>query len=105
MTRPEAASPPAGSARGAFRLLGVLAGIGCVQVLFTLGVELDRTVQHHEAIAQLRDDVRALEREAAGLQATLENTEDDAFREQLARGQGFMWPDETRLIVIPASTP
>lgn len=105
MTAPDPPSPPPGSARGAFRLLGVLAGVGCVQVLFTLGVELDRTVQHHDAIAQLRDDVRALEREAAGLQATLEHAEEDAFREQLARGQGFMWPDETRLIVIPATTP
>lgn len=99
------AGPRTRAPTGPFVLLGVLAAIGCLQVLFMIGLELNRTVQHHEAIRALEAEVAALQREAQGLRATIEHGQDPAFREQLARRQGFMYPFETRVIVMPQGGP
>lgn len=105
-----AAEPPPqrrgpGPSRAAMALLGFLAALGCVQLVVMLGVELDRYVRHREAIHELQAEVRALEREAEGLRAIAERGDDDVFLEQLARRQGFVWPDEERLVVIPPEGP
>lgn len=86
--------------RRALRLLGVIAVIGIVQVGFLAFVELDRMVRHHEAIAALEADVAKGRAEAAALRAITEHAGDQAFREQLARGQGFLYPTETRVVVL-----
>jgi hypothetical protein len=81
-------------------ILTVIAVVGTVQVLFMLGVEVNRAVQAAPAIRQLELDVAALQREAARLQAVIDNGDTDVYREQLARRQGFIYPEETRVFII-----
>ena len=92
-------------ARRALLGLAVLAAIGAVQVLFLIGVEIDRSLRHRAAIAELRADVAVLHAEAEDLRAIAERADDAAFREQLARRQGFVGPDETRVIVVHRDSP
>lgn len=84
----------------ALGLLGLLAALGALQLLFLIGVELDRTVRHRAAISELRTDVAALRAEADALRAVESHADDERYREQLARLQGFMYPDETRVVVL-----
>lgn len=89
--------------RGARMMRGVLillATIGTLQVAFMLVVELRRGHEARQAIAVLEQDIAELEAEAAHLNAIIENGDNDAYREQLARRQGFIMPDETRVIII-----
>lgn len=83
-------------------LIGAVALIGCLQVLFMIGVELDRTIRHRASITSLEGELTELAREAADLRAIEERAHDDTYREQLARGQGFMYPNETRVVVLPS---
>jgi len=92
-----AADPPT---RRALRLLGVVALIGILQVGFLTFVELDRTIRHRAAIASLEDELQAARAEAEALRAIAERADDATFREQLARGQGFVHADETRVVVL-----
>src|SRR5690625_2166024 len=78
----------------------VLALVGTVQVCFMIVVELRRGYVAREAIERLEADVAELEAESARLSAVLEHGDDDAYREQLARRQGFIRPDETRVVII-----
>ena len=94
--------PPA---RRAVLVLAVLAAIGVVQVLFLIGVEVDRSLRHRAAIAELRADVAVLRAETEDLRAIAERADDDVFREQLARRQGFVGPDESRVIVVHRDSP
>lgn len=84
----------------ALGVLGLLAALGALQLLFLIGVELDRTVRHRAAISELRADVADLRAEADALRAVEAHADDPRYREQLARLQGFMYPDETRVIVL-----
>lgn len=86
--------------RRALLVLGVIAAIGIVQIGFLLFVEADRALRHRTAIAHLEQEIGALQREADGLEAVAARADDEAFREQLARRQGFLYPDETRVIVL-----
>jgi len=84
----------------AMRLLGILALIGMLHVGFLIFVELDRFSRHRTAITELEAELAATRAEADALRAIAERLSDTDFREQLARRQGFMFPDETRLIVV-----
>lgn len=86
--------------RRALRLLAAVAVIGIVQVGFLAFVELDRMVRHRAAIATLEADVAEARAEAEALRAIAERGDDASFREQLARGQGFLYPEETRVVVL-----
>jgi len=77
-----------------------LALIGVIQVCFMLLVELRRGWEARAAISQLQEDVAELEAERARLAAIIENGDSDGYRMQLARRQGFMMPDETRVLII-----
>lgn len=77
-----------------------LALLGTVQVCFMMVVEVRRGLVARAAIEQLQQDVAELEAEAARLTAIIEHGDDDAYREQLARRQGFIMPDETRVVII-----
>lgn len=81
-------------------MLGVIAAIGIVQIGFLLFVEADRTLRHRTAIAQLEQEIDQLQGEADELRAVASRAGDEAFREQLARRQGFLYPDETRVVVL-----
>lgn len=86
--------------RRALMLLGVIAAIGIVQVGFLLFVEADRTLRHRTAIGKLDTELSELQQEADALRAVAARAGDVTFREQLARRQGFLYPDETRVIVL-----
>lgn len=86
--------------RRALRLLGVVALIGILQVGFLAFVELDRTIRHRAAIASLEDELATARAEAEALRAIAERADDAAFREQLARRQGFLYADEIRVVVL-----
>jgi cell division protein FtsB len=88
----------AGPARGARFLLLLIVSLGSVHVLFMLGVEGLRLARAEISIARLEREVSALEREAEGLRAVIEHGDDQAYREQLARRQGYMYPDEARIV-------
>lgn len=93
------------ASRRGLRLIGAAALIGCLQVLFMIGVELDRTLRHSAAIGALEAELENLEGEAEALRAVEEHAGDDVYREKLARAQGFMYPGETRLVVLPPPVP
>ncbi len=82
------------------RILILLGVVGTLQVAFMLVVELRRGYEARRAIAGLEQDVAELEAEAARLNAIIENGDSDHYREQLARRQGFIMPDETRVVII-----
>lgn len=107
-SEPSEASEPAASSgrrldpptRRALLVLGVIAAIGIVQIGFLLFVEADRTLRHRTAITHLEQEIDQLQREADELRAVAGRAGDEAFREQLARRQGFLYPDETRVVVL-----
>lgn len=81
-------------------ILTVIALVGAVHVIFMIGVEVNRALQAGPAVKQLEQDVAELEREVARLQAVIDNGDNADYREQLARRQGFIQPDETRVFII-----
>lgn len=81
-------------------ILTIIAIIGTVQVLFMIGVEVNRALQTAPAVRQLQLDISQLQREAERLQAIIDNGDTVQYREQLARRQGFIYPDETRVFII-----
>lgn len=81
-------------------ILILLAIVGIIQVCFMLLVELRRGWQARDAISRLQVDVSELEAERDRLSSIIENGDSDAYRLQLARRQGFMMPDETKVIII-----
>ncbi len=86
--------------RRALLVLGVIALVGILQVGFLTFVEIDRAVRHRAAIAALEAELAQLRAEADALRAVAERADDEAFREQLARGQGFLHPGERRIVVL-----
>jgi cell division protein FtsB len=97
------AEPPSPLDRGARRallVLGVVALVGILQVGFLAFVEIDRAVRHRAAIASLEAELQQLRAEAEALRAVAERADDATFREQLARGQGFVHPGERRIVVL-----
>jgi hypothetical protein len=81
-------------------ILTVIAVIGTIQVLFMIGVEINRALQTAPAVRQLELDISELQREADRLQAIIDFGDTEQYREQLARRQGFIHPDETRVFII-----
>ncbi len=78
----------------------VLAVVGILQLLFMTVVEVRRGLESRSEIARLSGEVAELEAEAARLQAVIDHGDNDAYREQLARRQGFIRPGETRVFLV-----
>ena len=99
-----------GIGRGTRLLLITLLSVGVVHVVFMLGVESLRFFRAQADITRLESEVGVLEGEAAQLQLIIDHAFDERYREQLARRQGFMYPDEGRVITsepapVPGHTP
>lgn len=86
------------AARGAHRVLVVLAVVGSLHALFLLGVEGWRFVQEQRAIHLLQRQVSGLQAESGGLKQVIDHADDQTYREDLARRQGYMFPDELRAV-------
>lgn len=95
----ESSLPFAGPNRRAFRLLAVLLLVGVAHLTFLVAVEVNRYLGLRETVERLEADVEANRAEASELRAVAERASDAVFREQLARIQGFMFPDETRIVI------
>jgi hypothetical protein len=85
-------------ARGAHRVLVALALVGSLHALFLLGVESWRFVSERQAVTRLDNQVGDLKSEALGLRQVIDHANDTRYREDLARRQGFMYPNETRAV-------
>lgn|SRR5690554_5056755 len=81
-------------------ILIILAVIGTLHVCFMIVWELRQGWAARQDIARLEQEVAELEAESARLNAIIEHGDNDAYREQLARRQGFIAPDETRVVII-----
>lgn len=84
--------------RGPHRLLIALAVVGTLHLFFVIAVELDRDLVHRREITRLRAEVDALTHELASLQEVAGRGFDTAYREALARNQGFVYPHESLLV-------
>jgi hypothetical protein len=90
--------------RGVNVLLTVLAILGCVHIMVMMGIELNRMVASQQEIQRLTAETLVLEQQVAGLQSVVDDANNPEFREQLARGAGFAYPDEARWLRLPAKT-
>jgi cell division protein FtsB len=66
-----------------------------------IGVESYRAVQSQQAIARLNSEIDHLEQDIQVFNAVIENGDDQQYREQLARRQGFIYPEELRIVTVP----
>lgn len=76
----------------------VIAVIGSLHAMFMLTRESGLLIYTHREVARLEADIGKLQREIRTLQAVIDHKDDPVFREQLARQQGFIYPDETRIL-------
>jgi hypothetical protein len=75
-----------------------LALVGSFHALMMLGVEVGRLIYTNREVVRLEREVSVLEAETSELAAIVAHKNDPVFREQLARQQGFIGPDETRIL-------
>lgn len=90
---------PARRVRGAAWLLTFLAVLGGAHALVLIGAELVRNYQISRSIRTLSADVAVLEAEVGGLAGVLDHGADVRYLEQLARKQGYLYPDE--ILIVP----
>ena len=95
----------AAAARGAHRVITVLAVVGSLHALFLLGVETWRFVVERQAVVRLQGQVDQLQRQAQGLRQVIGHADDTRYREDLARRQGYMYPNEQRAVTQQPTTP
>ena len=86
--------------RGANLLFLIIAVVGCIHALAMLSLEISRTVYTEREVARLERDIADLKSESANLQSVIAHRNDDMYREQLARLQGFIYPDEARYVTV-----
>ena len=79
-------------------ILIVLAVVGSLHLFFLLAVELDRNLVHRREVARLESEVTSLATELGRLEAVAAHGDDLAYRELLARRQGFVYPDEALVV-------
>lgn len=91
---PAAASPR----RKPHWVIVAIAVVGTLQLLYLNFVEADRLFVHKREISRLEREVDQMRAERNALAAIADHAFDDEYREQLARKQGFIFPDELRVI-------
>ncbi len=92
-------------ARGAHRVITVLAVVGSLHALFLLGVETWRFVIERQAVARLQTQVDELQGQAQDLRQVVAHANDTRYREDLARRQGYMYPNEQRAVTQQPTAP
>lgn len=96
----ERAAQPSGRPRRDWGSLffTVIALVGGFHALLMLGLEGSRLVYTSREVTRLGADIDVLQEDIRTLQAVVRHRNDLVFREQLARAQGFIQPDETRVL-------
>lgn len=79
-------------------LLIVLAVIGSLHLFVLLAIELDRNLVTSREVARLQGDVLALSSELEQLEEVARHGDNFAYRELLARQQGYVHPGESLLV-------
>lgn len=79
-------------------LTTLLIMVGTFHVLAMIMVETNRWLEARAQIARLEQDIGIIRADMANLKTQLVYREDDGLLEQLARRQGFIYPEETRVI-------
>lgn len=78
----------------------VVSLVGAFHALLMLGLETGRLVYTSGEVTRLESEVGELQVEVRELEAIVEHRYDSVFREQLARAQGFIHPDESRVLTL-----
>jgi cell division protein FtsB len=90
---------PVRVARGVSVVLVVVCLIGALQAVAMIGIEARRLWTAEREIARLEREVAELRRETADLIEIAGRSDDDRFREHLARRQGYVYPGEVRYVI------
>lgn len=90
--------PPRGSRNWGSLFFTVLALVGGLHALLMLGLEGGRALYTRREVVRLEAEISALQAEASALEAAVAHGNDLAYREQLARAAGFIYPDEDRIL-------
>lgn len=90
--------------KGRQRIFTVVALLLVLHVGAMITIEVYRASLSRYEIARLERDIAGLEQERARLAEVITHRDDAVFREQLARKQGFVYPDERRLITLEPPT-
>lgn len=77
-----------------------IALVGNLHLLIMLGIEIKRYIHTYNDIIILNKKLIQGQEELAELLATKAHEYDDRYREQLARAQGFIYPDEKRFVTV-----
>ena len=76
----------------------VVSLVGAFHALLLLGLETGRLVYTSGEVTRLEAEIGVLQAQTQELKAIVEHRYDPMFREQLARAQGFIHPDESRVL-------
>ncbi len=77
-----------------------IAIVGGLHLLVMLGIELNRYIRTYREISTLNTKIVTHKATLDELIAIKAHEHDDRYREQLARKQGFIYPNEQRYITI-----
>ncbi|MDQ3460922.1 MAG: hypothetical protein M3498_16765 [Deinococcota bacterium] len=88
------------TSRAILFVFGLIGVVGSLHAFVMVGVEAFRYAENSREISRLRGDIAELDHELGGLQAILDHARDARYREQLARRQGFAYPDEQRFFTL-----
>ena len=72
--------------------------VGTFHVMAMIVVETNRWLESRAQIARLERDISTIRADMNALETQLVYRNDDGVLEQLARRQGFIYPNETRVI-------
>lgn len=79
----------------------IVACLGSVHALGMITLEVNRTLYHHRETQRLEQDIADIQRDISHFEQVIERENDPRLREQLARRNGFVYPDEERLVTTP----
>ena len=86
--------------KGASLLFVSIAIVGSLQILVMLGIETRRYFHTRREIASLHTKIALDQTTLLELREIEAHKYDDRYREQLAREQGFIYPNEQRYVTI-----
>ncbi len=86
--------------KGASLLFLTIAIVGSLHILVMLGIETRRYFRTSHAIANLQVKIAIDQATLLELREIEAHKYDDRYREQLARKQGFIYPNEQRYVTI-----
>jgi len=79
-------------------IFSFIAILGSLHSVVMIGIEVYRIYDRSIMAKHLSSEIYNLEKELAGLNAIIENKDDQIYLEQLARCTGYAYPNEIRYI-------